>query len=88
MRGKDCAGEVQIVERTLSIKEATRDFPKNQSFVVCTRREEGEGSRGMEGAAAIGRVGDDSRLREQRGCGRIKGIREGPGYRKDGEKWR
>ena len=41
MRGKDCAGEVQIVERTLSMKEATRDFPKNQSFVVCTRREEG-----------------------------------------------
>ncbi len=49
MRRKDCAGEVQIVERTLSMKEATRDFPKNQSFVVCTRREEGEGSRGMEG---------------------------------------
>ena len=29
MRGKDCAGEVQIVERTASIKEAAYGFEEN-----------------------------------------------------------
>ncbi len=32
MRGKDCAGEVQIVERTTSIKEAVRGFSENLAF--------------------------------------------------------
>ena len=32
LRGKDCAGEVQIVERTTSIKEAVRGFAENLVF--------------------------------------------------------
>ena len=32
LRGKDCAGEVQIVERTTSIKEAVRGFAENLAF--------------------------------------------------------
>ena len=32
MRRKDCVGEVQIVERTTSIKEVVRSFAENLAF--------------------------------------------------------
>ena len=39
MRRKDCVGEVQIVERTTSIKEVVRSFAENLAFEcrVCGR---------------------------------------------------
>ena len=47
MRGKDRVGEVQIVERTTSIKEAVRGFAKNlASEMPCVRH--GRGRQGEE----------------------------------------
>ncbi|MDC7300888.1 hypothetical protein [Agathobacter ruminis] len=53
LRGKDCAGEVQKVERTASFKEAACGFAENLASKCPVRR---------QGEAAYGR-------RERRGCG-------------------
>ena len=70
MRGKDSAEEVQIVERTTSIKEAVRGFAENlASEMPCVRH--GRGWRSW-------------RLSEEKYWGVGRGARRGARCRKEG----
>ena len=56
MRGKDSAEEVQIVERTVSIEEASRGFAENLA-ALCRVWFEGQARR-ADGTGVVGVTGE------------------------------